>query len=139
MEERNKNSGFIIVIYSTVILLSLFLFRLGEVSIFYSSSVSLIIIGIALFAFTVGWFMSRSSADTVIDYRVIHRYNISRREYEVLQHLSENLSNKAIADKLYISESAVKKHISSLLKKVSAPNREILIQEAKIKGLLLKK
>ena len=53
--------------------------------------------------------------------------DISRREREVLDLLLENLSNKEIASKLFISERTVKFHVSNLLSKFGVQRRADLI------------
>jgi DNA-binding NarL/FixJ family response regulator len=52
---------------------------------------------------------------------------ISRREREVLELLLENLSNKEIAAKLFVSERTVKFHVSNLLSKFGVQRRAELI------------
>ncbi len=47
----------------------------------------------------------------------------SSRELEVLKLLKENLSNKQIANALYISEKTVKRHCGNLFKKLDVNNR----------------
>ncbi len=49
--------------------------------------------------------------------------SLSRREIEVLECLGKGLSNKSIAEKLFISENTVKKHISSILAKLGLDDR----------------
>ena len=53
--------------------------------------------------------------------------NISRREHEVLDLLLDNLCNKEIASKLFISERTVKFHVSNLLSKFGVRRRADLI------------
>lgn len=48
---------------------------------------------------------------------------LSPREAEVLAFLAQGLSNKKIADKLYISENTVKKHVSQILTKLDLSDR----------------
>ena len=45
------------------------------------------------------------------------------REKDILLVLGEGLSNQQIAEKLYISENTVKKHISSILAKLGLEHR----------------
>ena len=52
---------------------------------------------------------------------------ISRREREVLDLLLENLCNKEIASKLFVSERTVKFHVSNLLAKFGVQRRADLI------------
>lgn len=52
---------------------------------------------------------------------------VSRRERDVLGLLLENLSNKEIAGRLFVSERTVKFHVSNLLSKFGVPRRADLI------------
>ncbi len=49
---------------------------------------------------------------------------LTKREKEVLKELGKGLNNKEISDNLYITESTVKKHVSSILQKLSLKNRQ---------------
>ncbi|RJX27990.1 MAG: DNA-binding response regulator [Dethiobacter sp.] len=49
--------------------------------------------------------------------------DLTGRELEILQALAEGLNNRAIAEKLYISENTVKKHICNLLDKMEFNDR----------------
>lgn len=55
------------------------------------------------------------------------RSELSRREQQVLDALLENLSNKEIASKLFISERTAKFHVSNLLAKFGVRRRADLI------------
>lgn len=66
-----------------------------------------------------------------IDYKKIKEMGISNREYEVLVEISKGLSNKEIGEKLNISESTIKTHVSNLLLKLDAKRRTQAIQKAK--------
>ncbi|NLC50810.1 MAG: response regulator transcription factor [Firmicutes bacterium] len=48
---------------------------------------------------------------------------LTKREKEILYALTEGLSNKAIAEKFFITENTVKKHIGSLLNKLELQDR----------------
>lgn len=48
---------------------------------------------------------------------------LTKREYEVLTLIAEGLNNRAIAEKLYISEKTVKNHVSSIFKKIEVNDR----------------
>jgi len=47
---------------------------------------------------------------------------LSTRERKVLELIGEGLSNQAIAERLYISQSAVEKHVSSIFDKLQLPS-----------------
>src|SRR5688500_13142463 len=55
--------------------------------------------------------------------KVLEQFGISSREYEVLKLISEGLSNQQIADRLFVSENTVKKHISNLFFKMDVQRR----------------
>ncbi|MEO1409424.1 MAG: response regulator transcription factor [Bacteroidota bacterium] len=61
---------------------------------------------------------------------------ISKREYEVLTLIAQGLSNQQIAERLFISQSTVKSHVSKLLVKLEAKRRTQAIRNAREKGLL---
>jgi DNA-binding NarL/FixJ family response regulator len=51
------------------------------------------------------------------------RGDLTTREWEVLDFMGDGLSTGQIADRLLISEVTVRRHISSVLKKLSVPTR----------------
>jgi predicted ATPase/DNA-binding CsgD family transcriptional regulator len=61
---------------------------------------------------------------------VTETVDISAREAEVLTLVGKHLSNAEIAAKLYISARTVESHVSSLLRKLDAPDRRALAQRA---------
>lgn len=61
---------------------------------------------------------------------------LSVREIEVLECLSAGLSNKRIADKLFISTFTVKRHIENIYRKLQAKNRVELVTKGKRSGLI---
>ena len=66
-----------------------------------------------------------------INHKKIKDLDISKREYEVLLGISEGLSNKEIGEKLFVSESTIKTHVSNLLSKLNAKRRTQALQIAK--------
>ncbi len=61
---------------------------------------------------------------------------LSPREHEVLECLSMGLTNKRIAEKLFISPFTIKRHIENIYRKLQAQTRIELIANAKEKGLI---
>ena len=61
----------------------------------------------------------------------LKRTGISKREYEVLELISAGLSNQEIAEKLFVSSSTVKTHVSNVLGKLDASRRTEAIAKAK--------
>ena len=66
-----------------------------------------------------------------INFAKIDELNISKREYEVLELINLGHSNQEISKQLFISESTVKSHVSSLLQKLDAKRRTQAIKTAK--------
>ena len=56
---------------------------------------------------------------------------ITARELEILQQIAAGLSNKEIAEKLYVSENTVKTHAAAVFDKLSAKRRTQAVQLAK--------
>lgn len=62
--------------------------------------------------------------------------NITRRELEILELVAEGLSNREIAEKLFVSENTVKTHCSRAFDKLGAKRRTQAVQLGKQFGLL---
>jgi ATP/maltotriose-dependent transcriptional regulator MalT len=61
---------------------------------------------------------------------------ITRRELEILELIAQGLSNREIANKLFVSENTVKTHSSRLFDKLSARRRTQAVQIGKEMGLI---
>lgn len=61
---------------------------------------------------------------------------ITKRELEILGLIAQGLSNREIAEKLFVSENTVKTHSSRLLDKLSAKRRTQAVQRGKELGLI---
>jgi DNA-binding CsgD family transcriptional regulator len=61
---------------------------------------------------------------------------ITKRELEILELIASGLSNREIAEKLFVSENTVKTHSSRLFDKLSAKRRTQAVQIGKEMGLI---
>jgi len=61
---------------------------------------------------------------------------ITRRELEILELIAQGMSNREIAEKLFVSENTVKTHSSHLFDKLSAKRRTQAVQIGKEMGLI---
>jgi two-component system NarL family response regulator len=66
----------------------------------------------------------------------MNRQELTEREGEILRLIAEGDSNKAIGDKLGITEGTVKTHVKGLLKKLAVPGRTAAVKEAVHQGLI---
>ncbi len=127
-----------ILIFTLLVIAILFLFQISKYTLlFNNSSIEIIIAIIAIVFFIIGIFINKKSLQkddnlTVkIAQKKIEALEISKREYQVLEEINKGLSNKEIADKLFLSESTIKTHVSNLLSKLNAKRRTQAIQKAK--------
>ena len=72
----------------------------------------------------------------VADQARIGSLGITPRELEVLQLIAEGLSNKEMAERLFVSENTVKTHTSRVFDKLGASRRTQAVQFAKSQGLI---
>ena len=71
-----------------------------------------------------------------INKKELELLNLSKRELEVLQLMSEGLSNKEIADRLYVSLSTIKTHSNNLFDKMNVERRTQAIDKGKRLGII---
>ncbi|MEP1035273.1 response regulator transcription factor [Ekhidna sp.] len=91
-----------------------------------------------------GKFFSREVIDTALNsYKEIKRekkkaesVQLTKREIEVLNDISNGLKSQEIADKLFISERTVEAHRGNIMKKLHAKNMAELIKKAMNLGLI---
>jgi DNA-binding CsgD family transcriptional regulator len=72
----------------------------------------------------------------VPDERKREHLSITPREMEILQLIAKGMSNREIADKLFVSENTVKTHSSRVFDKLGARRRTQAVQLGKEFGLL---
>ena len=66
----------------------------------------------------------------------VEQLGITPRELEILEAIASGLSNREIAERLFVSENTVKTHTSRLFDKLSARRRTQAVQRAKEEGLI---
>ena len=66
----------------------------------------------------------------------LRELGITRRELEILELIANGLSNREIAERLFVSENTVKTHSSRLFDKLSARRRTQAVQLGKEFGLI---
>ena len=66
----------------------------------------------------------------------LRELGITRRELEILELIAGGLSNREIAERLFVSENTVKTHSSRLFDKLSAKRRTQAVQLGKEFGLI---
>ena len=127
-----------ILVFGLLILALLLLFQFSKYAVISGDLNSEIVIAlIAIVFFFVGVYLNKKSLHkktTIsgeINHKKIEDLEISKREYEVLLGISEGLSNKEIGEKLFVSESTIKSHVSNLLSKLNAKRRTQALQIAK--------
>ena len=66
----------------------------------------------------------------------LRQLGITKRELEILELIAQGMSNREIAEKLFVSENTVKTHSSRLFDKLSAKRRTQAVQIGKEIGLI---
>jgi two-component system, NarL family, response regulator LiaR len=69
--------------------------------------------------------------DFVRDDAAVAALGITPRELELLQLIADGLSNREIADRVYVSENTVKTHLSRIFDKLQARRRTQAVQRGK--------
>jgi two-component system, NarL family, response regulator LiaR len=106
---------------------------------FYLSVVAVVFTAVGIWA---GLKLTRPKTKVVVQKEFtfnedeFNRLGISKRELEVLQLMSQGLSNQEIAEKLFVSLNTIKTHSSNLFLKLDAKRRTQAIQKAKELNLI---
>ena len=66
----------------------------------------------------------------------LRELSITKRELEILELIAQGMSNREIAEKLFVSENTVKTHSSRLFDKLNAKRRTQAVQIGKELGLI---
>ncbi|AKA35296.1 response regulator transcription factor [Flagellimonas lutaonensis] len=127
-----------IFVFSALIIALLALFQLSKYTfIAGDTSIEFIIAIVAVVFLGLGFYINQKSSKSIprksqeINSRKMKELGISEREYEVLLEISNGLSNREIGEKLFVSESTIKTHVSNLLVKLDAKRRTQAVQKAK--------
>lgn len=127
-----------ILVFSLLILALLLLFQFSKYTLISGDlKIEYIMALVAIVFLSIGIFINKrtqkqhpNSIDE-IDFKKIEEIGLSKREYEVLKEVALGLSNQEIAEKLFVSESTIKTHVSNLLVKLNAKRRTQAIQISK--------
>lgn len=127
-----------VLVFGSLILAIILLFHFSKYALISNNlQIEIVIAIIAIVFFIIGIFINKKSLQKPylpkkeINHKKIEALEISKREYEVLLKIAEGLSNKEIANALFLSESTIKTHVSNLLVKLDAKRRTQAVQIAK--------
>ncbi len=127
-----------VILFGTLALALVLFFKISTyILIQGNTNIELILVLVALIFFFTGIYLNKKSlqkkddATSNMDLNKVQKLEISEREYQVLKEVALGLSNKEIADKLYLTESTIKTHVSNLLLKLNAKRRTQAVQIAK--------
>ncbi|MCL7764343.1 response regulator transcription factor [Polaribacter sp. Z014] len=70
-----------------------------------------------------------NSKDPSFSNKELKEFELSKREIEVLKHISNGLSNAQIAEKMFVSNNTIKTHISHIYTKLDVKNRVQAVQK----------
>ena len=131
-----------IFVFGSIIIAVLLLFQLSKYSLISGDfTLEFVLVIIAVSFFIIGVYVYKKlypkPLDVIeIDQQKIKSLEITDRGYEVLQLISQGLSNKEIAAQLFLTESTIKTHVSNLLVKLNAKRRTQAVQIAKSVNIL---
>lgn len=135
-----------VILYALAMAALVFVLKYVEYRVFvrdmamelYAGLIALLFTGLGLWA---GWKLThRPLPPTDPAFRPdpasLEAVGISKREHEVLALIAQGLSNREIADRLFLSPHTVKTHSSNLFSKLNARRRTEAIKRAKELGIL---
>jgi DNA-binding NarL/FixJ family response regulator len=80
--------------------------------------------------------LPRSTPASDTSSRPRHESGLTGRELEVLRLVADGLTNQAIAEKLFVSDHTVHRHLANILNKLSVSSRAAAVAQAARRGLL---
>jgi DNA-binding CsgD family transcriptional regulator len=132
-----------VLVFGSIVVAVMLLFQLSKYSVISGDfTLEFILIIVAVSFFIIGIYVYRKFyqkpmvIDKEIDLKKIKKLEITEREYEVLQLISQGMSNKEIANSLFLTESTIKTHVSNLLVKLNAKRRTQAVQIAQQLNIL---
>jgi DNA-binding NarL/FixJ family response regulator len=131
----------VIISFGLLMLALLMLFSLPELySLDNHAANSNWIAGFSLLFLVIGIVLSRKlftptkiinvGKPSVINPEQLLKSGISKREAEILLLIHDGLSNQQIADRLFLSENTIKKHISNIFQKLQVDRRTEAVKKA---------
>lgn len=97
--------------------------------------VAILFLGLGIFLQRRSLYQEKEVTSEVNQDKIVE-LGLSKREYEVLIEMARGYSNKEIADRLFVSESTIKTHVSHVLEKLNAKRRTQAVQNAKEQQIL---
>ena len=127
-----------VLTFALLIVAILLLFRLSEYSLLSGTlKTEIILASVAVIFFFIGLYISKrrqtksEAIEENFDLQKVKALGLSKREYEVLKAIADGLSNKQIANKLFVSESTIKTHVSNIYVKLDVERRTQALQKAR--------
>ncbi|WP_299121815.1 response regulator transcription factor [uncultured Winogradskyella sp.] len=127
-----------VLVFGLLILALLLLFQFSKYTLISGDlQIEYLMAFVAIAFLAIGLFINKRTqkqlpiSKSEIDLKKIEELGLSKREYEVLKEVALGLSNNEIAEKLFVSESTIKTHVSNLLVKLNAKRRTQAIQISK--------
>lgn len=127
-----------VLVFGLLILALLLLFQFSKYTLISGDlQIEYVMAFVAIAFLGIGLFINKRTqkqlpiSNQEIDLKKVEELGLSKREYEVLKEVALGLSNNEIAEKLFVSESTIKTHVSNLLVKLNAKRRTQAIQISK--------
>lgn len=126
--------------YGLLIVALLMLFQLSQYWLFktpYHSEIFISLVAITSIVIGIYFGKGKNNPPSLtpvhleLNLNMIKKLQISQREMEVLELISQGLSNKEIGETLFVSESTIKTHVSNLLVKLDSKRRTQAVSKAK--------